>query len=727
MSVVALTILKEGVEVAKMSLEGDVSIGRAEGCAVRLDDRAISREHAVIRALEDGFEIHRKSLFAPLWVNGKEITHAIVKQGDWLELGPYRIQIGQSAAVAAAVTAVAAAVSDVGVDFPPEGLVLESPPEEQLVDQPVETPSQAPEIGLSESQPPAESPDSPEMLDISDPLPSSGSEPVVEEPVTEGIGDPDASTRAFGATQVRAVLSLDEGAANVREIEVGQSEIVLGRGKTCQIILNDKKASRRHASVSRQGSRFVVRDLGSSNGVSVNGEKIREQELAAEDQIRIGDTVILFKAVHVDYALQENDFLTPEPEEEDLSPVVAPLAATVQEMPATPGPGPLESWIPGIQPAANAPSSTGGLLGKWRDLPPRKRILYIAAIGAALFMLFEEEEIPVSTKSEPATKAEGKVQKTEKLFDELSAEQKKYVESQYALAQQLFEAKEFERTYEELTKIFQLIPNFKDARDYERYAKEGIQRVKREGEDRRRREEEERVQAKVAELEADADRLAKEKKWDAVKVILDDIQALDPENAKVIQWKNEISEEVERDRQSRELASMQSDLNQRAVAKIREGDTLVNSERFLAAIQKYREVPQTTPDKKIYSKALKKIASARAALNAKVEPMLADANAREAEGAFGKAYKLYREALRIHPASKPALTGVDRLRGQLMERAKYVYAEAVLAESYSDFDLAAKKFQECMEIAPDDNIYFQRAKRRLNRYKPFTDPSGGGS
>jgi hypothetical protein len=431
---------------------------------------------------------------------------------------------------------------------------------------------------------------------------------------------------------------------------------------------------------------------------------------------------------------------------EDVAPMaIEPLAAAVPQLAgAVPAPTAAagQAWIPGMQAPVAEEKGVAGLIAKWKALPPRKRMLYLAAAGAAVFMLMEEESTPpppassatTSAKEQSATRATAAADpqadakaNQEKLFEQLTPEQKKYVETQYVLAQQLFEAKDYERTNEELTKIFQLLPNYKFARDYERYAKEGMLRIKREAEDRRRREEEERVLAKVKELEADAERLAKDQQWDAMKVVLDDIQALDPENAKVAQWKSEMADALERERQAKELSELQKSLNTKAQAILKQGDRLQQAERFLSAIETYKRVEPSTPDKRIYRRALKRMAEARAALATKVQPLLAEAQAREAEGSAAKAYKLYREVLGILPSSKEARAGVERLRGQISERAKYVYAEAVLAESYSDFDLAAKKYQECLEIAPEDNMYYQRAKRRLARYRPFTDPSTNGS
>jgi pSer/pThr/pTyr-binding forkhead associated (FHA) protein len=56
-----LTILKNGETIKSQSLEGECVLGRAEGCVIRLDDRAISRQHAVLRPVSGGVQIERKA------------------------------------------------------------------------------------------------------------------------------------------------------------------------------------------------------------------------------------------------------------------------------------------------------------------------------------------------------------------------------------------------------------------------------------------------------------------------------------------------------------------------------------------------------------------------------------------------------------------------------------------------------------------------------------------
>src|SRR4051812_30833594 len=75
--------------------------------------------------------------------------------------------------------------------------------------------------------------------------------------------------------------------------EVDRNGVVLGRGADCDIVLDDQKASRKHARIQQlPDGRVSVQDLGSSNGTLVNGSPIQTVILAGAGTIQIGDTVI---------------------------------------------------------------------------------------------------------------------------------------------------------------------------------------------------------------------------------------------------------------------------------------------------------------------------------------------------------------------------------------------------------------------------------------------------
>jgi len=73
-----------------------------------------------------------------------------------------------------------------------------------------------------------------------------------------------------------------------------QDEISIGRGKDNDIILFDQRASRQHAQIKKENNQYVIRDLGSINGTLVNEAKTRTATLQHNDQIKIGNSILIF-------------------------------------------------------------------------------------------------------------------------------------------------------------------------------------------------------------------------------------------------------------------------------------------------------------------------------------------------------------------------------------------------------------------------------------------------
>jgi transcriptional regulator with PAS, ATPase and Fis domain len=73
-----------------------------------------------------------------------------------------------------------------------------------------------------------------------------------------------------------------------------RQRLVLGREAPADLVLPVSAVSRVHAEVSWEQGRFFIRDLGSRNGVLVNGRRVRQDVLEAFDEVRIGDALFKF-------------------------------------------------------------------------------------------------------------------------------------------------------------------------------------------------------------------------------------------------------------------------------------------------------------------------------------------------------------------------------------------------------------------------------------------------
>jgi hypothetical protein len=81
-----------------------------------------------------------------------------------------------------------------------------------------------------------------------------------------------------------------------RRLLVPPNGAVLGRGRDCDIVIDDAGVSRRHAHILPVSEGWAIEDLGSTNGVRVNDEQIHgSHPLRVGDHIEVGSTEIVFE------------------------------------------------------------------------------------------------------------------------------------------------------------------------------------------------------------------------------------------------------------------------------------------------------------------------------------------------------------------------------------------------------------------------------------------------
>ncbi|MFL5839319.1 MAG: FhaA domain-containing protein [Thermoleophilaceae bacterium] len=69
----------------------------------------------------------------------------------------------------------------------------------------------------------------------------------------------------------------------------------IGRSRECDVVVDDPNVSRKHAEVRRTIEGWMVVDLGSTNGIKVNGRRVNEAVLSAGDEITLGLVQLAFE------------------------------------------------------------------------------------------------------------------------------------------------------------------------------------------------------------------------------------------------------------------------------------------------------------------------------------------------------------------------------------------------------------------------------------------------
>jgi hypothetical protein len=101
------------------------------------------------------------------------------------------------------------------------------------------------------------------------------------------VYSPDRSARRIEApaapSRGQAMLIGDD-----KRTVLSGSRLLIGRSRDCDVTVDDPNVSRRHAELRNEGGYWVVADLGSTNGVKVNGHRVDQARLEPGDEIVLG-------------------------------------------------------------------------------------------------------------------------------------------------------------------------------------------------------------------------------------------------------------------------------------------------------------------------------------------------------------------------------------------------------------------------------------------------------
>jgi predicted component of type VI protein secretion system len=147
-------------------------------------------------------------------------------------------------------------------------------------------------------------------------------------------------------------------------------QIDVGRDSTNEIVINDAEISRRHARLTFQGGKYVLEDLGSTNGTFVNGQRLAgPRVLKPGEVVSFGEQIVMiFEAI-----------MTADVGATVVSPRAAAVPAAAR--PAMPPPPPPAAYV-GSVPASPSPAPMPGTINIRRPNP----VVIFVSVGVFLFL-----------------------------------------------------------------------------------------------------------------------------------------------------------------------------------------------------------------------------------------------------------------------------------------------------------------------------------------------------
>ncbi len=103
-------------------------------------------------------------------------------------------------------------------------------------------------------------------------------------------------TGEVGGVRVDAAMTVTYSDGGTKAFRITSARTTIGRGADNRLVLNDAEVSTRHAEIIASPAGFLLRDLGSANGITLNGRPVTEAYLNVGDEIGIGTTRLVFGA-----------------------------------------------------------------------------------------------------------------------------------------------------------------------------------------------------------------------------------------------------------------------------------------------------------------------------------------------------------------------------------------------------------------------------------------------
>lgn len=103
---------------------------------------------------------------------------------------------------------------------------------------------------------------------------------------------PNPAKAAPAAAAKARTLYVINSAGDMHKIE--KDTFIIGRSRTCDLVIPSSKVSRQHSSVVRENGEYYIEDLGSANGVWREGVKIQKEKVRDNDEFMISEEVLKF-------------------------------------------------------------------------------------------------------------------------------------------------------------------------------------------------------------------------------------------------------------------------------------------------------------------------------------------------------------------------------------------------------------------------------------------------
>jgi len=484
-----------------------------------------------------------------------------------------------------------------------------------------------------------------------------------------------------------------------------------GREDTCEVLIQDPHASRKHFELAYTEEGYFVTDLGGANGTHLNGERLTPN---VPTRMQSGDRLSI-KTLTIDFEIRnslfQNQLAVIENQIGPLVPVQSNFDAK-SLMPSYEGPavikvGPeAQNWPPNYE-------------GKAEPKRSRVGIIVIALCALFLFWLFSG---PAPKKPEAEVTTTNSASLDPRVaFDKLTPEKKSAVRDTFNLARNLYMTGKYELCTAELKKLHESVPFYENSKELVNLCAQGSELAKVKADLEYKEEEKRRIEREI-ELVTDS---CKEKVTKSPHISDSELQKclapameLDPQHPKVVALMDEVKQRQSNREEQERMKAVEQQRNHQAQALYEKAKDLANKGRLRDAISEYEKLltgSYSNPND-IKGKAAREVASVKSEFKVKVTRLLDACKELVDKNKFKDAYSACGDAIKEDPKSSSAASMQKKALSELRREMKAIYEDSVLEESLGNVDAAKEKWKKIMEENISSDDYFSKAKQKLEKY-----------
>jgi pSer/pThr/pTyr-binding forkhead associated (FHA) protein len=537
-----------------------------------------------------------------------------------------------------------------------------------------------------------------------------------------------------------------------------QAEWVAGREASCDILINDHRASRKQFKITRNGNNYFIVDLGSVNGTSLNSHALAPNvatPIKSGDCIQVLDTVMLFELKNKDFdnelkKIQEANFLNPQ--QTNLPALhtgmsIAHTQATQNSLvhytsEQAPLPSMYQNQNQGMAPYADqnalnynyqqAPLPEGEYEDyddPGTDRKKQIRLLLVAAVVLVLMFVGYSEFLTPKKSTKLANSSDP--------YSKLSPSELSLLKQSYEIATDYYFKKSFQLSYDEAQKIIKKLEDsgiqykktkfgleVDDLLKNATIAIEAQREIDRHNKELDIKQKQDQIVSTVyneceKKLGSNPEMSLAEYDECAREAVL-----INPEHPQHQSAVLKIQLHIE---EKNRKAAEQKDYRER-VAKLKSiydrAHSTEKSGNFLQAVDEYKVVlRQDLPDpEELKDISQRKIASIQKMISSKSSKYVDDGEKFATQKKYKDAIDQFRKAQKVNPLDSSFEDRIASLRRELAKEIKPIWDESVIEEQYNQVECldnkscAIKKWKEILELDVKDGEYYSKALVKLKKY-----------